>query len=152
MAKSPVGMRGHVLLGFVVAALVAGLVATLQAQGGAPRSVWAGVYTTAQAVRGEPLYAQSCALCHGPALEGGEMAPPLSGGSFNANWNGLTLGDLLERIRISMPQDNPSSLPRQTYVDILAFMLRSGGFPDGKSDLPRETDALKQITFESAKP
>jgi len=140
------------LSGLVVAALVAGFVTALQAQGGATRSVWTGVYSRDQAARGGPLYAKSCALCHGPELEGGEMAPPLSGGSFNANWNGLTLGDLLERIRISMPQDNPNSLPRQTYIDILAFMLRSGGFPDGTSDLPRETEVLEQITFESAKP
>jgi cytochrome c len=142
---------GSVFAGLVAVALVA-VVATPQAQNGGARSVWAGVYTMEQAARGEPLYAQSCALCHGPALEGGEMAPPLSGGSFNANWNGLTLGDLLERIRISMPQDNPGSLPRQAYVDILAFMLRSGGFPEGKSELPRETEVLKQVTFESAKP
>lgn len=80
------------------------------------------------------------------------MAPALSGGPFNANWNGLTLGDLLERIRISMPQNSPGSLSRQAYVDSLAFMLRSGSFPEGQSELPRETEFLKQITFESTKP
>ena len=80
------------------------------------------------------------------------MAPALSGGSFNANWNGLTLGDLFERVRISMPQNSPGSLSRQAYVDILAFMLRSGSFPEGQTELPRETELLKQITFESTKP
>src|SRR5262245_30223530 len=74
------------------------------------KSVWDGVYTSEQAKRGEALYAQSCAACHGNALEGGEMAPPLAGGAFNANWNGLTMGDLSERVRISMPQNNPGSL------------------------------------------
>ena len=80
------------------------------------------------------------------------MAPPLTGGPFNANWNGLTLGDLFERLRISMPQNSPGSLSRQAYVDILAFMLRSGNFPEGKGELPRETELLKQITFEAIKP
>jgi len=131
---------------------IAPLLPSARAQGVAPRSVWAGVYTSEQAMRGEPLYSRSCGSCHGSALEGGEMAPALSGGPFNANWNGLTLGDLLERIRISMPQNSPASLPRQAYVDILAFMLRSGSFPEGQSELPRETELLKQITFESTRP
>src|SRR5712691_1802306 len=50
------------------------------------RSVWDGVYTAEQSKRGEPLYAQHCASCHGTMLEGGEMAPALTGGAFNANW------------------------------------------------------------------
>jgi cytochrome c len=128
------------------------LTASARAQGGATRSVWAGVYTSEQATRGQPLYAQSCGACHGSSLEGGEMAPPLAGGPFNANWNGLTMGDLFERLRISMPQNSPGSLPRQAYVDILAFMLRTGDFPEGKAELPRETELLKQITFDATKP
>ena len=57
------------------------------------------------------------------------MAPPLAGGAFNANWNGLSLGDLVERIRISMPQNSPNSLSRQQYVDILAVDARGGRVP-----------------------
>jgi mono/diheme cytochrome c family protein len=120
-------------------------------QSPAARSVWDGVYTAEQAKRGESLYAQHCSSCHGSTFEGGEMAPPLAGGAFNANWNGLSLGDLAERIRISMPQNNPGSLSRQQYVDILATMLGGGEFPQGKTELPREVEALKQIAFESAK-
>ena len=122
------------------------------AQQAAARSVWTGAYTSEQARRGEPLYGQSCGSCHGTSLEGGEMAPPLTGGQFNANWNGLTMGDLFERLRISMPQNSPGSLSRQQYVDILAFMLRAGNFPEGTTELPRETELLKQITFEAMKP
>ncbi len=121
------------------------------AQGPPARSVWDGVYTAEQSKRGEPLYAQYCSSCHGTMLEGGEMAPPLAGGAFNANWNGLSLGDLFERTRISMPQNNPGSLSRQQYVDILAVMLSVGEFPQGKTELPRELDVLKQIVFESMK-
>jgi len=117
-----------------------------------PKSVWDGVYSTEQATRGESLYGQYCSSCHGTALEGGEMAPPLAGGAFNANWNGLSLGDLLERTRVSMPQNSPGSLTRPQYVDILAFMLRSGNFPEGQKDLARETEVLKQIAFVSSKP
>ena len=126
--------------------------ASVHAQQPASRSVWAGVYTAEQAKRGDALYAQYCASCHGTSLEGGEMAPPLAGGQFNANWNGLTLGDLLERIRISMPQNSPGSLNRQQYVDIVALMLSAGNFPDGMSELPRETESLKQISFDAQRP
>jgi len=46
----------------------------------ASRSVWDGVYTDAQARRGQALFEQNCVSCHGPALEGDGEAPPLSGG------------------------------------------------------------------------
>ena len=78
------------------AALAFGLV-HLAAQN--PRTAWDGVYTAEQAARGEPLYSQNCASCHGPNLTGGEMAPSLVGGDFGANWNDLSLGDLFERGR-----------------------------------------------------
>ncbi|PYR94394.1 MAG: class I cytochrome c, partial [Acidobacteria bacterium] len=35
------------------------------------------------------------------------MTPALTGGAFMANWDGLTVGDLFDRIRISMPADRP---------------------------------------------
>ena len=135
---------------FAFLAIGGALARTVQDQ--AKRSVWSGVYSTEQAKRGEGTYAQSCAACHGPMLDGGEMAPPLVGSAFNANWNGLTLGDLMERTRIAMPQDNPGSLSRQQYADILALMLATGKFPAGQAELPRDTGLLKLITFEASKP
>src|ERR1700736_4987928 len=84
-------------------------------------SIWDGVYTEEQAKRGEPLYTATCGSCHGPDLTGGEMAPGLTGGEFRSDWDGLTVGDLFERVRVSMPQDSPGSLSRQQYADILAF-------------------------------
>jgi cytochrome c len=116
------------------------------------RSVWDGIYTEEQAKRGDPLYSQKCASCHGPDLTGGELAPALTGAEFTSNWSGLSVGDLFERIRISMPQDNPGSLSRQQIADILAFVLSKGGFPAGTTELPREGEVLKQIRFEATKP
>ena len=40
--------------------------------------LWDGAYSEAQARRGEPLYEQSCAECHGADLNGVEMAPGLA--------------------------------------------------------------------------
>src|SRR5881396_3091380 len=106
------------------------------------KSQWDGIYTEAQAKRGEGFYSQYCASCHGPELTGGEMAPGLTGGEFRANWNDLSVGDLFERIRVSMPQNAPGSLSRQQDADILAFVLLKGGFPAGQAELPTQTEAL----------
>jgi cytochrome c len=116
------------------------------------RSVWDGVYTTEQAKRGAALYANECASCHGTALNGGESAPPLTGGEFFSNWNGLTVGDLFERIRVSMPADNPGKLKREQDADILAFMLNTNQFPEGSIELDHRTEVLKQIRLETIKP
>jgi S-disulfanyl-L-cysteine oxidoreductase SoxD len=116
------------------------------------QSIWDGVYSEAQAERGKALYSQECASCHGGELTGGEMAPPLAGGEFMAGWDGLTIGDLFERIRISMPQNSPGSLSGQQNADILAFMFSSNKFPAGTAELPKEAGILKQIKFEVKKP
>jgi mono/diheme cytochrome c family protein len=116
------------------------------------KSIWDGVYTDAQAARGKALYSQECASCHGGELTGGEMAPPLAGGEFMAGWDGLTIGDLFERVRISMPQNAPGSLSGQQNADILSFMFSSNKFPAGATELPKEAGILKQIKFEVKKP
>ena len=123
-----------------------------QEQSATSRSVWDGVYTEEQAKRGEPVYRKECAACHGDQLTGGESAPPLTGGAFLANWNGLTLGDLFDRIRKTMPQSNPGRLTRQQDADVLAFMLDRNKFPSGKTELYRQSEMLKEIRFESEKP
>jgi cytochrome c len=131
---------------------VIGIILGLSAIAQTSRTVWDGVYSDDQAKRGEGFYGKECASCHGSELTGGESAPPLAGDSFFANWNGLTLGDLFERIRVSMPQNAPGSLSRQQNADILAFILKVNQFPSGKTELDRQTDILKTIKFDSTKP
>jgi mono/diheme cytochrome c family protein len=114
--------------------------------------VWDGVYTEEQAKRGEAISGQECVRCHGQGLSGGEEAPPLAGAGFVANWNGLTMGDLFERIRVSMPTDAPGRLTRQQNADILAYMLSVNKFPAGKTELDRQSEVLKQIKFEATRP
>jgi S-disulfanyl-L-cysteine oxidoreductase SoxD len=117
-----------------------------------PTSQWDGVYTKAQANRGESLYAQNCLICHGQDLLGGEMAPPLIGGQFQSNWNEQTLGDLFERIRISMPLTAPGSLSRQQVADVLAYLLSKDSYPTRQSELPTQTEVLQATKFLSSKP
>ena len=64
--------------GLAVAALTGGLLGSaLVAQ--APASVTGGIYSAAQAKRGQALYNDSCAKCHLDDLSGGATSPPLQG-------------------------------------------------------------------------
>ena len=118
-------------------------------------SVWAqtsasvldGVYTEAQATRGQGEFAQNCAACHGSGLTGNGEAPALVGAEFISDWAGLTLGDLFDRIRNTMPQDNPGKLSRDVYADILAYVLKENGYPAGQKDMDRRSEYLKAIAF-----
>ena len=141
----------YVLVALVPLATVLMLRATVHAQP-PTKSVWDGVFTEDQAKRGSALYQENCASCHGSELTGGEMAPPLSGGEFMAGWDGLTIGDLFERVRISMPQNAPGSLSGQQNADILAFVFNANKFPAGDAELPKEAGILKTIKFEVKKP
>jgi mono/diheme cytochrome c family protein len=116
------------------------------------KTVWDGVYTADQAKRGQALYVQHCGACHGASLMGAEAAPALTGLEFGANWNGLSLGDLFERIRTSMPSDDPGKASAQQKADILAYMLRVGEFPQGATELPRDQQILIGIKYLSTRP
>lgn len=115
-------------------------------------SVWAGVYTEAQAKRGAAVYKEACSSCHGGELEGDGFAPALAGPEFMSNWNGTSVGDLLERIRVSMPPSAPESVSTQEKADIVAYVLQHSKFPAGATELAKESAALKTIKFEATKP
>lgn len=116
-----------------------------------PPSVWDGIYSSEQARRGEPLYHQECASCHGEKLEGRGQAPPLAGADFTMDWNGMTVGDLFEKMQTSMPADQPGHLSREQNAMLLAFILSANKFPYGAAELPSDGERLRQIRFEAAK-
>ena len=144
-------MKKHYAIALMIAAgvLSAGFITAVRAQ--TTRSVWDGVYTTDQAKRGQPIYLDKCASCHSSDLSGGESAPPLTGGQFMSNWDGLSAGDLFSRMKESMPQNAPGSLSGQDNADILAYMFQVNGFPAGKTDLDRQPAVLAGIKLESQK-
>ena len=106
-----------------------------------------GVYTKAQAERGRVLYA-ACADCHGAKLEGGTSSP-LTGPEFIASWGKptLTLDDFYYIVRKTMPKDLPGSLPRESYTDIVAFILQQNGLPDGDKELTPDPVVMKAVRF-----
>jgi mono/diheme cytochrome c family protein len=111
-----------------------------------------GVYTDAQATRGEAVYTKACAGCHQADLSGDGQTPPLTGKDFNMDWIDQSLGDLFDRTRISMPADKPGSLAPADVADVIAFLLQKGKFPAGTTELPADAAALKAIKFVGPKP
>jgi len=132
---------------YVAAAATAGRAAIAQ-EG---KTTQDGVYTEAQAKRGEVAYGQYCAKCHGPDLSGADAAPSLTGGDFNVGWNDLTAGDLADRIRTTMPADAVGSLSRTDVADIVAFIFAKDGLPPGQTELPAQSELLKQIKINTAR-
>jgi quinoprotein glucose dehydrogenase len=112
------------------------------------RSVWEGVYTKAQAARGQSVYAEECARCHGENLSGGEGGPPLAGKEFLEKWNGKSAGNLFGTIRKSMPSDDPGRMSTRQCADLVAYILSVNGFPDGAKELDREGASLDEIRIE----
>ena len=111
----------------------------------AAQTTGSGIYTEAQATRGDTIYAKKCEGCHAKDLGGADQAPSLTGKDFDAEWNDMPLGDLFERIHVTMPGDAPGSLKPAEVADLIAFMLSKGGFPAGQTELPNDAAALKQL-------
>ena len=120
--------------------------AVLGAQGKAS----AGVYTAEQAKRGEALYKEQCAACHGDNLEGSGPMPPLAGKDFLTNWHGKSLGDLYEKIQTTMPATAPGTLTPAQTANMLAFMLKAK-FPAGSTALEGKVEALLPISIDAPK-
>ena len=121
------------------ACLVLGLASVHGAQG-ATKSVKSGVYTAEQADRGQTLYRSKCASCHAPNRFTDDF--------FYTSFAGKPLWEMFDVISDSMPEDNPGSLKKEEYADVIAYLLKLNNFPTGATDLPTDKDALSAILME----
>jgi S-disulfanyl-L-cysteine oxidoreductase SoxD len=112
------------------------------AQAPAPRTVWDGVYTEAQATRAQGTFGASCERCHTLTPDGRR---PLSGDAFLTRHTQKTVGELLTYISTSMPNGQPGTLSPSNYNDLMALILRSNGVPAGTTELTPETIAKVMI-------
>jgi quinohemoprotein ethanol dehydrogenase len=103
-----------------------------------------GAYSDAQAARGKSLYDQNCSACHLEDLSGTERAPSLAGNTFATHWGQGEVGALYNKISTTMPQTNPGSLSAQDYIDVVAHLLRSNGFPSGHEELKNDVATLQK--------
>jgi S-disulfanyl-L-cysteine oxidoreductase SoxD len=100
------------------------------------KTVRDGVYTEAQATRGESVYGMNCAKCH----EGADVdGPPLTGDPFIDRWREDNLASLFSFIRTRMPQDSPGKLSEMAYLDVLAYLLQANSNPPGSVELTAGT-------------
>ena len=129
-------------------ALLAGTVTArgVQQQAGADTSQTAavttksGVYTNAQAARGETSFAINCMGCH--------TTSTYTDSAFHNIWNGATVWDLFSYISETMPEDAPGMLSAKEYSDIVAYLLKLNRTPTGKTELPATADALSKIKID----
>jgi polar amino acid transport system substrate-binding protein len=123
-------------------ALLAGAIAHAAAQtppadGG---STAGGVYTAAQAVRGEDTYMSLCVGCH--------PAGTYATAAFREKWDGRPLAELFVLVSETMPKQEPASLTPKEYAQTLAYLLKINDVPAGKAELSADVEALKKITIE----
>jgi mono/diheme cytochrome c family protein len=116
-----------------------------------PSSIWDGVFTAAQARRGQAAYTGPCDRCHGYKLDGASddpdmlPAPPVAGRKFLRKWNGRSLAALVEYVRTTMPANNPGYLSDGDIADIVAYMLSVSGVPAGRETLQLHASALGNV-------
>jgi mono/diheme cytochrome c family protein len=109
-----------------------------------------GIYTDAQARRGEDVYYTHCIECHGQDLSGAtsyEQAPALTGPSFQMRWDKKTVGDIFSLTRTEMPKKKPATLTPAQYADALAFIFRANGFPAGQTEMPADVSVLRRVSM-----
>lgn len=102
-----------------------------------------GVYSAAQADRGEAVFKDQCASCHAPG--------DFTADDFLKKWTGKPLHELFDTVSTTMPMDNPGTLKPQQYADVIAYFLKLNKFPAGDAELKGSAEAMKAVTFAKKK-
>jgi len=131
-------MNGLVALA-ASAVAVGVLVAGLAAQDG-QRTVRDGVFSAAQAARGERVFESICVNCH-------EMAEFTAAGAYLEDVEGEPLWETLDFVSSEMPEDDPGSLEAEEYAAVLAYIFSVYGLPSGDAELPVDRASLRAIAI-----
>ena len=114
------------------------LLTVSNAQAPAAKTTKERVYSATQAARGEQTYMNTCVSCHPPATYKGAVF---------LNWQGRSMGELLDFLMEKMPKNDPVSLSAKEYAQVMSFLLKLNGMPAGRVDLPADIGALNKITI-----
>jgi mono/diheme cytochrome c family protein len=114
--------------------------ATTQDAPAPSKSTSAGVYSAAQAEKGQETFANICQGCH--------TAADYTNPKFREMWNGRPLAELYAVISETMPEDSPGSLTPPEYARVIAYLLKINRLPEGKEDLPSDPAVLKDIKID----
>ena len=85
-------------------------------------TVWQGVYTEAQAARGQSEYTTHCANCHRDDLSG--YNDILKGRRFMEKNRESSLHLFFDKTKTTMPRGAPATLSDKAYVDIVSYVLK----------------------------
>src|ERR1700738_4234248 len=99
------------------------------------------LFTGEQANAGRATYQIKCSTCHLPDLKGSNEAPPLAGNNFANAWRDRSTSDLFNRIRNTMPLNDPGLLTDDETVNIVAYILQANGATPGSQALTSTTMA-----------
>lgn len=105
-----------------------------------------GTFTAQQFERGEALFQQQCAICHGVELDSA-AAPALIGPTFRKGWSlmGANVAELFNRISTTMPPRQGGRLAESQYLDILAYVLGRNNVLQGSEALKNDYEYLSAI-------
>jgi mono/diheme cytochrome c family protein len=132
--------------------MLVALAALATAAGAVAATVWDGVYTEAQASRGQALFQSQCAPCHGEPAKGTPLGPALSGEDFLLTYEGKTASDLYDKILKTMPSDDPGKLQPAQAADLMTYIFSANRWPAGQKELGTDPAELKQIQIVGKQP
>src|SRR5690242_9217470 len=107
----------RVLVAVLAAFGLSSAVAMGAGQQAAERTVLDGVYTQAQADRGQRAYTEQCSRCHYEDLRGNPEALALTGTRFIEAWREGSLFGLFEHMATRMPREPRTTLATAVYLD-----------------------------------
>ncbi len=115
-------------------------------------TLWSGVYTNEQAMRGKENYEKFCFRCHKRDLSGNDdaganTAPALVGERFVLQWADHTAVKIFTKLKTEMPPVYSEAVSDDIKIDILAYILKSNGFPAGSRELTTDRSVLEAIRF-----
>ena len=137
-------IRGCFVVGAAFLCAFTAVVAAQSTDAPLKTTVWQGVYTEAQAARGQSEYTLHCSSCHRDDLSGYNSI--LKGPRFMHNYRESSLNVLFDKTKTTMPRGAAGTLSDKTYVDIVAYMLKANEFPAGAQELRVEGLSRVQVT------
>lgn len=126
-------LHGTLVRAGLSAIMAIGLVGAATAQDSEATPVEGGLVTEEQAARGDALYEQRCASCHGDDIVESFASYPNAALFFGY-------------VSTAMPADAPGSLPQQQYADIIAYLMTEIGQPIGTEEVTADQAALTEIS------
>jgi mono/diheme cytochrome c family protein len=91
-----------------------------------------------QLARGEKVWNDVCATCHGPDSTNNDAPLLMNPGTLTNYPNAL---EAVQYAIDNMPDDNPGTLPEQDYWDAMAFILTKQGIKGDPAPLTRDNAA-----------